>query len=474
MKCFTYSLGKPHRKRLYLMGLLLSSNQFVPGAYIEIDIQPNITRIKLSDEYKGRTITNSKKGPIIDIDNNSFRNSMAEYSEVEVRFSNSLIEITPAHSEKMIQERESEFKNRRGLDNHIRAGSLCTGIGHLDTSICRGLRKSGFNPKLAFMNEIDPVAASIAATCNEELLKHALPDAVFYNGDLFKINHRLVPKLDILSIGYPCKKFSRLITNSDNRDISGAEGTLFVPVLNVIKLSNPAIVVMENSDRMKGSNTLAIMDDVMKRWGYKTSSTIVRGVDHGDLEVRPRLAKIWVSEGLVDINLEQMKTSDVSPRYLSDVIEPIESDAEQWKSYEYLKAKNYEIDNNHRHCVYLPSATRISAFTASYQKAQPDTPFIAHPTNTNLSRLFSPSEHCNVKRVYGKLKQAIVDVGTGDYSFIKSNRSNLTLAHTLLGNSVAPLCWEDVGEYIGRKLYLPIIKKSYSSISSILDLKFTY
>ena len=281
----------------------------------------------------------------------------------------------------------------------------------------------------------------------------------------------MIPKLDILSIGYPCKKFSRLITNSDNRDISGVEGTLFVPVLNVIRLSNPAIVVMENSDRMVGSNTLNIMDDVMKRWGYKTSSTIVRGVEHGDLEVRPRIAKIWVSEGLVDIDLTKMEPPERAARYLDDVLEPIDLDDRKWKTYDYLKLKSFETHNNHKHCVFTGKATSIPSFTASYQKAQPDTPFIAHPVNSELSRLFSPSEHCNVKRIYGKLKQAIVDVGTGDYSFIKSNRSNLTLAQTLLGNSVAPLCWQDVGEFIGNRLQLPTLQKSSSSISNLFDLK---
>lgn len=179
----------------------------------------------------------------------------------------------------------------------------------------------------------------------------------------------------------------------------------------------------------------------------------VTGADFKGLEKRARICRMWYSKNLPTPNialLDELKSTNTRP--LKSFLEPVPLDDAAWGEMIYLKSKDAEKHNNHGFKVLNGNETSIPTITANYFKRAPDTPFIAHPTKTDLSRLINVSEHCNIRGLKGKFKKAVTNLSEGNFKGCQSNRSNHTAAHRALGNSCVPETWEAVGEWIGNWL----------------------
>lgn len=400
-------------------------------------------------------ISETHKGGVIDIVNAKITNLFKDNDYVDVIADNGRIVITGNYAESKITERERSLIRRVETGEPLRKGGAFSGLGLLCRSIHRGLRKSGVSVKQRFANEYNPIPAEVNISGNE-IWDDSFSDAIFSIDDIYTMDMSVVPKLDVLIMGSPCPAFSQLNTQLEKRgekDIFHPDsGTIFQPMLEMIRKANPAIVLLENSKYFKGSIFDYIMSDVMSRYGYTSTSTLVTGHDFGDFEKRERLCQVWYSEGLSVPNFEDLPFQSENKRAFSDLLEPIDKDDKRWGRRTYLEAKDAQEHNGHKYCITPPNASKIPTCGANYHKIQPDSAMVMHPERAMVTRIMTPSEHCNLRDIDGRLKENIVAVEKGEHYAQRTSRGSASEAHRMLGNSCSPKPWESIGYRIGEWL----------------------
>jgi len=136
-----------------------------------------------------------------------------------------------------------------------------------------------------------------------------------------------------------------------------------------------------------------------------------------------------------------------NPRVFADILEPMDLNDKRYARRKYLEKKQAETHNGHGYHLISPDAKKCPTISATYYKIQPDSPMIEHPIKPLHSRILTASEHCNIRHISGKLKQAIVGIEQG--TFPQSTRSNKAASHRMLGNSVTPEPFEAIGAFLG-------------------------
>lgn len=444
---FTHELGfRNGNKRLWLNNELVKRAGLAAGTPFVILYEKARAVIKAVEEAKRHVA----KGTIIDIENRDFTKTFKDFSKVNVTYLDGEIVVEGHHAESKILEREESLLSRLKKGEPLRMGGLYVGTGLLCRSIHRGLNRAGVKTQMRFANEFAPLPADVNVN-NNEIWEDAAPDALFYQDDIFHLNLRKVPTLDMLVMGSPCTPFSQLNTQkgADEKDIFHAvAGTTFQPNLNVIGWTNPAIVALENSPNFTGSTYDYIMSEVMERFGYKKSEVVIKGSDFGGFEARARLFRIWYSKNLGELDMAQLMGDKVNQRTVADIIEPMDLEDKRYARRAYLEKKQAEEHNGHGYCIVNMDDTRLATMGANYHKVQPDSPMVPHPTKPFFTRIFTPSEHCNVRSIEGNLKKAIVAVAEGTHHLTK--RTNASAAHKMLGNSCSPEAFEAGGEFVGN------------------------
>jgi len=77
---------------------------------------------------------------------------------------------------------------------------------------------------------------------------------------------------------------------------------------------------------------------------------------------------------------------------------------------------------------------------------------IPHPSQPLITRIMTPSEHCNLRGVTGDYKKNVLAIESGTHYSQSSNRGSATEAHKMLGNSCSPKPWFSLGCRIGEWL----------------------
>ena len=148
----------------------------------------------------------------------------------------------------------------------MRIGSLFTGYGGLDLAIAG---------EIAWYSDIDKASCVVLG-------------AHFPNvpnlGDITKITWSDVPKIDVLTAGYPCQPFSQ----AGNRKGVDDERHLWPYVCTAIDALRPSLVFLEN---VRGHLTLGFGDVLadLSRIGYDARWTVVRASDAGAPHGRARI-----------------------------------------------------------------------------------------------------------------------------------------------------------------------------------------
>jgi len=130
----------------------------------------------------------------------------------------------------------------------------------------------------------------------------------------------------------------------------------------------------------------------------------------------------------------------------------MELDDKRWARRRYLEAKDAQKHNGHKYCITDLSAKNVPTCGANYHKIQADSPLIEHPEKPLVTRIMTPSEHCNLRDISGSLKENIVAVEQGEHYSQQTTRGSASECHKMLGNSVAPRPWEAVGYRLGEWL----------------------
>lgn len=124
---------------------------------------------------------------------------------------------------------------------------------------------------------------------------------------------------------------------------------------------------------------------------------------------------------------------------VADILEDVPLDSPMWKSYDYLEAKQVrdsEAGKGFKRQLVTAQDTSYGTIGRGYQKARSTEPFLLHPTDPTLSRLFTPGEHAAGK---GIPVSVIAGVAA-------------TTAHEILGQSVIYPKFEAIGYAIGSFL----------------------
>ena len=449
--------------RIYLNNFNLKKIGFEAGQGFEEIHEEGRIRVVLNPDSK-RKVLPSDKGPLMDLRNKKIGETLPDCDRVTVEYKKGEVVLGVYHHTKRVSEREKAFISRARKGVALRMGELFAGIGLLSKQLHLGLLAAGVMSSMAFANELERLPADVNSNSNP-IWQVTEPNAVFVQDDIMTMDKSLVPKLDCLVIGYPCTPFSRQQGANRKRDLEHDAGTLFIPTLDVINRANPALVVLENSDNMLSSQTLALMDSVMDKTGYYRTETVLNGHEHGDFERRKRLCLVWVSKGLTGLDMSTLVGDTQSARKVKDILEPMSFNDKAWRDMSHVAKKNNETSHNHKMCVVSDDDTTMATIPATYAKIKADTPLVAHPTDSGLHRLVTVSEHANVRRMEGDYKQAVVSVGAGTHHL--TSRTNATGAHMMLGNAVNPQAWSAAGEHIGRWIMTKVNPVKVPTITSI-------
>lgn len=152
--------------------------------------------------------------------------------------------------------------------------SLFAGIGGIDL----GFKNAGANPIWA--NEIDKYCA-ITFRAN-----HKSTDLIVE--DICNIKGKDIPKVDILTGGFPCQPFS---VAGYRKGFDDDRGNMFFQIMRLVREmeennNKPRVLFLENVKNLKthdNGNTFRVIKDTLEKHGYIVESKVMNTCEYGNL-----------------------------------------------------------------------------------------------------------------------------------------------------------------------------------------------
>lgn len=433
--------------RVWLEGRRLEQAGFLPAARYVVGFDEATKTICLrlaanGDRLVSRRVKSGGETPVIDITNGRLLSAFDGLETLRVRFEAGAVHITPTASDLRKAERALKLRGRLERGEPLRSGSVSTGLGVLSLAIHQGLKDAGLASDLAFSVEIDENYQERCAAANPvwkpNTLALAMPmQEVAYDASALAA----LPQVDILEAGIPCTAAS--LAGRAKKSLARPEddpnvGHLAAGFLAIVAACNPAVILVENVPAYMSSASFAIIANQLQEWGYDVRSTILKGEDFGCLEHRDRMALVAATPG-VDIDLETLAPMDPPIQTLGDVLEDVDEDDPRWSTMSYLKEKeirDQEAGKGFRMQIFDEDSKRVSTIGRGYAKIRSTEPKIRHPSNPDLLRQLTPTEHARIK---GIPEEMISDVPA-------------TTAHEMLGQSIVTAPFRALGARIGGAL----------------------
>ncbi|MBF4492077.1 DNA (cytosine-5-)-methyltransferase [Flavobacterium sp. JLP] len=154
------------------------------------------------------------------------------------------------------------------MSNKFTVGSLYAGIG----GICLGFKKSGFD--LLWANEYD----KSACITYRENFKHNLIE-----GDVLQLDVDGIPKIDVLTAGFPCQPFS---VAGYRKGFDDNRGNHFFRILDFVDTMRPKVVFLENVKNLvthDHGNTMKVIEKSLRDRKYSFQSKVLNTKDYGNI-----------------------------------------------------------------------------------------------------------------------------------------------------------------------------------------------
>jgi DNA (cytosine-5)-methyltransferase 1 len=251
---------------------------------------------------------------------------------------------------------------------------------------------------------------------------------------------RLKP-VDLLAMGIPCSGASRagvskrkLAIMEDHPEV----GHLVASAIMIINRIQPAIVVVENVPEYEASASAQILRQHMRDSGYEVQEKVLRARDFGCLENRNRWFMVCSTRGL-SVSLEGLEPKVLPVRKLGNYLEPISPDAQDWRTFDYLKSKEVRDaakGNSFAMQLVTPDSMSVPTLRKGYHKGGSTDPLVVHPSDPQLLRQLTVKEHARIKEVPEHL---VADLSKTD-------------GHILLGQGIAYAPVRDLFSRIGECL----------------------
>ncbi|WP_082367817.1 DNA cytosine methyltransferase [Pseudomonas sp. RIT-PI-o] len=419
--------------------------------------------------FVGSTFTVSKRErngtvhPLLQLRSDEIRQVFEDDEKVRIAIRNGRIVITALQLQTKIRERLKRLKEKLDRGEKLAVTSLFHGGGVLDRAIHSGLLRAGVGSFVQVGVELEAEYLNASLRNNPDIWQ---ADSIAICSDIRDVSlEGNVPQCDILTGGVPCtgaSKAGRVKNDLEFAEEHDSAGTLFFDYLSWVKATNPAIVVLENVPEYQTTASMAVIRSVLKSLGYVLNEKVLDSSDFGALEKRKRMVMIAYTPGLGDLlSFDNLKVNKVREASIKEILEPVPLDSTRWKPYTYLseKAINDKAAGKNFGLQRLTGDENgCGTIGRHYFKGRSTEPFLIHPENPDLFRLFTRLEHTRLKTIPEVLTEGVSE----------------TTAHQIMGQSVAFILFESIGEEMGSSMFRtdnesPAIPDSLSPNLASLD-----
>lgn len=204
--------------------------------------------------------------------------------------------------------------------SHFTFADLCAGIG-------------GFRLGLESVGGMCVYSSDMNSEC--EKTYQANHNEKFNEYDIFDIDAKDFPCVDILCAGFPCQPFS--IAGKQN-GFEDSRGTVFFKIIELAKQSKPKIILLENVAnlaRIEKGKTLEIIIQELTKIGYSVYHQILDSSDFGIPQARKRIYIVAIQDKINSFGFEFTKKRTAKVAF-KDFINQNDNSipiSEKWKTY---------------------------------------------------------------------------------------------------------------------------------------------
>ncbi len=433
------------RARVWLEGIKLSREGFRPGMRYDLVLED--TRIVLRTAENGHfTISRRERGgkvlPIIDICSNELRRLFAGVEMLRVAIKRGTIVITAHGSHDRVKERVERLVQKVRSNTPLDVCSLFHGGGVLDKALHAGFAQAKVRSHVAVAVEMDSRYIDSSLENNPELWtdRSVVIDSPIQAADIAMS----APSVDVLVAGIPCTGASKSGRSKNKLEFAESHpdaGAMFFHFLQFVQALNPAIVVIENVPEYANTASMEVIRSVLGSQGYDVQERVLDGNDFGALERRKRLCVVASSHGLesAQFHMAQVSAQQEKLATVSEILEPLALDDPRWRGFDYLAEKEVRdkaAGKGFDRQLLDGSEPFCGTIGKDYSKCRSTEPFLRHPQDSSLSRIFTPTEHARLKGIPESTVAGLSD----------------TVAHQVLGQSVIYPVFKAVGFAIGCAL----------------------
>jgi len=436
------------RKRLWLEGTKLEKEGIQPGMRYDLKQSEGRLILVFTNNESAKYIVSkrsrgSKTLPVIDVTANVLSNIFELNQGVRVLVRSGKIIVTISQVDSLIDEREHRLLEKLANDKPLKICSIFSGGGILDRAVHDGMLKANVRTVLSVVIEREAAYIESSLSNNSALWDS---ETLLIQSDiellnLVRTNQNHMDSVDGLIAGLPCTGASKAGRTKNKLKFAESHetaGAAFFYMLQLVQLLNPSWVLLENVAEYENTASMAVIRAVLTSCGYSISERVMCGNDFGVLEKRKRLCVVAISAGLGKLDLNSVRSDRHKEASVAEIIDSsITPDSDLWKTYDYLAQKELNdiaAGKGFRRQLVGSESDHVKVIGTSYNKCRSTEPFLKHPCNPGLSRLFTPAEHCRLK---------------GIPEYLIANLST-TKAHEVAGQSVVFPLFRVVGEAIGR------------------------
>lgn len=431
------------RKRVWLEGRKLAREGYQPGMKLDFEVKDTQVVLRVAEQGQftvSKRNRNGRVSPIIDLSTKELAAVFDGVDILRVFVKQGAIVISAHHQQGKIVERVNRLADKLDKGEPLSVCSLFHGGGVLDKALHAGLHKAGVASATSVAVEQEGKYLDASLRNNPDLWRR---DSIVIESPIQAVDlSKNPPQADVLVGGIPCTGASK--SGRSKNKLAFAEshesaGAMFFSFLQFAKALNPAVVLIENVPEYQNTASIEVIRSVLSSLGYTIQERILNGNEFGALERRKRLCVLALSRGIEGVDLDRIAPVRAKERCIKDILEPLPLDSSRWKSFDYLAAKETRdkaAQKGFSRQLLAGDEQSCGTIGQGYAKCRSTEPFIRHPEQPELSRLFTPAEHCRLKAI----PEEVID-GLSD-----------TVAHQVLGQSVVFPAFEALGYHLGLSL----------------------
>ncbi len=180
---------------------------------------------------------------------------------------------------------------------------LFSGIGGFHLAL------SSFGAEIVFASEWDKEASDV----------YFKNFGLVPQGDITKIDEKIIPDHDILCAGFPCQAFS---ISGNQKGFDDSRGTLFFDVARIAKEKQPKILFLENVKNLDvhdNGNTIAVIKNTLDSIGYDVYSKVLDSAEYGSPQSRKRIYIVCFRKDM-GITSFAFPTPTQKHKYVKDIV----------------------------------------------------------------------------------------------------------------------------------------------------------